>query len=109
MDHQLITTMFELPGYHITKNLGLVRGITVRSRSVLGSIGASFQQMMGGNVGLYTELCEKAREEAYDIMVSHASAIGANAVVAVRYDANDIADGVTEVLCYGSAVTVQQA
>lgn len=107
MDHKNVTTAFELPNKKIVKNLGLVRGITVRSRSVLGSIGASLQTLVGGNISLYTELCEKTREESYDFMISHAEKLGANAVIAVRYDANEIADGVAEVLCYGTAVEVE--
>jgi uncharacterized protein YbjQ (UPF0145 family) len=106
MDHKNVTTAFELPGKQIINNFGLVRGITVRSRSVFGSFGASLQTMFGGNISLYTELCEKAREEAYELMIAHAAAMGANAVIGVRYDANEIAAGVTEVLCYGTAVQV---
>jgi uncharacterized protein YbjQ (UPF0145 family) len=105
MDHSLVTTGFELTGKRISRQFGVVRGITVRSRSVLGNIGAAFQQMLGGNISLYTELCEKARTEAYELMIQHAQAVGANAVIGVRYDANEISDGVTEVLCYGTAVT----
>jgi len=106
MDHTNVTTAFELPGKRIVRNLGLVRGITVRSRSVLGSFGASLQTLVGGNITLYTELCEKTREESYELMIQHAAALGANAVIAVRYDANEIAQGVAEVLCYGTAVEV---
>jgi uncharacterized protein YbjQ (UPF0145 family) len=105
MDHSLVTTGFELSGRRISRSYGVVRGITVRSRSVLGNIGAAFQQLVGGNISLYTELCEKARTEAYELMISHAQAVGANAVIGVRYDANEISDGVTEVLCYGTAVS----
>jgi uncharacterized protein YbjQ (UPF0145 family) len=107
MDHNNVTTAFELPGKKINKSFGLVRGITVRSRSILGSIGASLQTITGGNITLYTELCEKAREEAYELMIDHAAKLGANAVIAVRYDANEIAQGVAEVLCYGTAVEVE--
>jgi uncharacterized protein YbjQ (UPF0145 family) len=107
MDHNNVTTAFELPGKKIVRNFGLVRGITVRSRSILGSIGASLQTIAGGNITLYTELCEKAREEAYELMIEHAGAMGANAVIAVRYDANEVAQGVAEVLCYGTAVQVE--
>lgn len=107
MDHQNVTTALELPGKKITKNLGLVRGITVRSRSVIANIGAGFQTMVGGNITLYTSLCEKSREEAYEMMIKHAEEIGANAIVSVRYDANEIASGVAEVLCYGTAVVVE--
>ena len=108
MDKTNITTAFTLDGYKITKNLGIVRGITVRSRSVFGTIGAGFQTLVGGNISIYTELCEKAREEAFDILVSHGDKIGANAIIGMRYDANEIAQGVTEVLCYGTAVVVEK-
>ncbi|HLJ84447.1 MAG TPA: YbjQ family protein [Candidatus Eremiobacteraceae bacterium] len=107
MDHSLVTTAFELPGRAITRTLGLIRGITVRSRSIIGNIGASLQSLFGGNITLYTELCEHARTEAYDIMIQHATAVGANAIIGVRYDATEIAPGITEVLCYGTAVMVQ--
>ena len=107
MDHSLVTTAFELPGHAITRTLGLIRGITVRSRSIIGNIGASLQSLFGGNITLYTELCEHARAEAYDIMIQHATAVGANAIIGVRYDATEIAPGITEVLCYGTAVIVQ--
>ena len=106
MDHSNITTALELPGKKIVKNFGLVRGITVRSRSIFGTFGASIQTIFGGNISLYTELCETAREEAYEIMVSHAQMWGANAIISVRYDANEVTQGVTEVLCYGTAVEV---
>jgi uncharacterized protein YbjQ (UPF0145 family) len=109
MDANNITTAFQLDGYHITKNLGIVRGITVRSRSVLGNIGAGFQALVGGNISIYTELCEKARVEAFEIMMRHASQIGANAIIGMRYDANEVAQGITEVLCYGTAVVVEKA
>lgn len=107
MDHTNITTTFELPGKRITKTFGLVRGITVRSRSIFGQIGGAFQTLVGGNITLYTQLCEKAREESYEIMIQHAEALGANAIVGVRYDANEVMPGVTEVLCYGTAVQVE--
>lgn len=106
MDHKNITTAFELPNKKIVENLGLVRGITVRSRSIFGSIGASFQTLAGGKISLFAELCEKSREEAYDLMLKHADELGANAIIAVRYDANEVMQGVTEVLCYGTAVKV---
>jgi uncharacterized protein YbjQ (UPF0145 family) len=106
MDHSLVTTAFELPGHAITRTLGLIRGITVRSRSVFGNFGAAIQSLFGGNITLYSELCEHARIEAYDIMIQHATAVGANAIIGVRYDATEIAPGITEVLCYGTAVTV---
>jgi len=105
MDHSLVTTAFELSGRRISRQFGVVRGITVRSRSVFGNIGAVFQIFLGGNISLYTELCEKARTEAYELMIAHAQALGANGVIGVRYDANEVMDGVTEVLCYGTAVT----
>lgn len=103
----LVTTSNEVQGYRVTRHLGVVRGLTVRSRSVLGNIGASLQTLLGGNITLYTELAEKARQEAYDLMVQHAREQGANAVIAMRYDANEITDGVTEVLAYGTAVVVE--
>jgi uncharacterized protein YbjQ (UPF0145 family) len=103
----LVTTTNEIEGHRVTKYLGLVRGITVRSRSVLGNIGAGFQSLFGGNISIYTDLAEKAREEAYELMVQHAAQVGANAVIAMRYDANEITDGITEVLAYGTAVVVQ--
>ena len=106
MDHGNVTTCLELPGKQIVRSFGLVRGITVRSRSVFGSFGASLQTLFGGNISLYTELCERAREEAYELMIAHAAALGANALIGVRYDANEISPGVTEVLCYGTAVQV---
>jgi len=102
----MVTSAFDLPGHRITQNHGIVRGIVVRSRSVVGSFGASLQTLLGGNITLYTELCEKAREDAYELMVAHAMGHGANAVIGMRYDANDVAAGVTEVLAYGTAVTV---
>jgi uncharacterized protein YbjQ (UPF0145 family) len=106
-DHRLVTTAFELQGFTVMYNLGVVRGIIVRSRSAIGSIGASFQQLFGGNITLYTELCEQARREAYEIMIQHAAALGANAIIGCRYDATEITQGVTEVLCYGTAVLVR--
>jgi uncharacterized protein YbjQ (UPF0145 family) len=105
-DHALVTSAFELPGHTIVRNYGLVRGIIVRSRSVLGNIAAGFQQMIGGNISIYTELCEQARSDAYEIMIQHAAQVGANAIIGARYDATEITQGVTEVLCYGTAVTV---
>src|SRR6516225_11442808 len=104
-----VTTAFELPGHRITKNLGIVRGIVVRSRSLIGNIGAGLQTLFGGNITLYTELCEKARSDAYEQLLQHAQDLGANAVIGVRYDANDIMQGVTEVLCYGTAVVVESS
>jgi uncharacterized protein YbjQ (UPF0145 family) len=104
----MVTTAFDFEGYKITKNLGIVRGITVRSRSVIGNIGAGIQTIFGGQITIYQELCEKAREEAFELMVAHAIQMGANAVVGMRYDANEVASGITEVLAYGTAVTVDQ-
>lgn len=104
----MVTTLFDMPGYKITKNLGMVRGIVVRSRSILGTLGASLQTIVGGNITLYTDMCEQTREEALDLMMEHAAEHGANAVVGVRYDANEIMQGVTEVLAYGSAVIVER-
>ena len=106
MDRTAITTAFELEGYRVSRYLGIVRGITVRSRSVIGNFGASLQTLIGGNITIYTELCEHARAEAFDIMVRHAEALGANAIIGMRYDATEIAPGVTEVLAYGTAVVL---
>src|SRR5436309_14064518 len=106
MDHNLVTTGFELNGFRIVRHFGIVRGIIVRSRSVVGNIGAAFQQLVGGNISIYTQLCEQARNDAYELMIQHAQQVGANAIVGVRYDATEITSGVTEVLCYGSAVYV---
>ncbi len=104
-----VTTADQLHGFRIVRPLGIVRGITVRSRSVIGNLGAALQTLVGGNISIYTELCEKARQEAFELMLQHAAAMGANAVVAMRYDANDVAEGVTEVLAYGTAVQVEAA
>jgi uncharacterized protein YbjQ (UPF0145 family) len=103
----LVTTALELPGYRLTRNIGVVRGIVVRSRSIVGTIGASLQTLVGGNITLYTELCEKARGDAYQLLLEHAASAGANGIVAMRYDANEIAPGVTEVLAYGTAVIAE--
>jgi len=105
--HPLTTTTFELPGYRATKSWGVVRGIVVRSRSIIGNIGANIQSLFGGNITLYTELCERAREDAFNQMLAHAGRLGANAVVGVRYDATEIGNGITEVICYGTAVSVE--
>jgi uncharacterized protein YbjQ (UPF0145 family) len=105
--HPLTTTTFELPGYRVVKCFGVVRGIIVRSRSIVGNIGASVQSLFGGNISLYTSLCERARGDAFNQMLAHAGELGANAVVGVRYDATEIAPGITEVLCYGTAVHVE--
>lgn len=108
MNHDLATTAFVLDGYQIVQNLGIVRGISVRSRSLFGTIGAKVETLFGGNIALLTTLCEKTRREAYDIMLEHAEHMGANAVVGVRYDATELMPGVSEVLCYGTAVVVEQ-
>ncbi len=108
MDTHLVTTTFTLDGYRITRNLGLVRGIVVRSRSIFGTIGAGLQTIVGGNITLLSELCEKTREQAFEKMVQHAEAEGANAVIGVRYDATEVMQSVTEVLCYGTAVVVER-
>jgi uncharacterized protein YbjQ (UPF0145 family) len=107
LDHNLITTTFELPGCEVVRTFGLVRGIVVRSRSVIGNIGASLQTIFGGNITIYTSLCEQARSEAYELMIRNAKGAGANALIGVRYDATEIAPGITEVLCYGTAVYVK--
>jgi uncharacterized protein YbjQ (UPF0145 family) len=109
IDPAWVTTAFDIQGARIVRNLGIVRGITVRSRSVVGSIGAAFQQLGGGNITLYTELAEHAREEAYQILVQHAAALGANGIIGMRYDATEISQGVTEVICYGTAVVFEAA
>jgi uncharacterized protein YbjQ (UPF0145 family) len=109
VNENMITTAFELPGYRVVRNLGLVRGITVRSRSIFGTIGASLETLIGGNITLFEEMCEKTREEALELMMQHAIERGANAVIGVRYDANEMMQGVTEVLAYGTAVTVERA
>jgi len=103
------STTFEIPGYRTKQSLGLVRGITVRSRSLLGTVGGALQTLVGGNITLFTELCEKTREEAFELMLAHARELGANGVVGVRYDATEVMDGVTEVLCYGTAVLLEPA
>ncbi len=104
---QSVTTAFDLPGQRVVKNLGVIRGIVVRSRSIVGTLGASLQTLVGGNITLYTELCENARADAFNLMLEHAAALGANAILGMRYDANEVAPGVTEVLAYGTAVVVQ--
>jgi len=106
--HIMTTTQFELDGYEIRRSLGIVRGIIVRSRSVIGTIGAGLQTLIGGNITLLTELCEKTRNDSFELMLQHAAQFGANAVVGVRYDATEIMNGVTEVLCYGTAVVVEK-
>ena len=104
-----VSTTNDLSGYNITQQLGVVRGITVRSRSVVGNLGGAIQSIFGGNITIYTELAERARQEAFDLMVRHAQHLGADAIIAMRYDANEIMDGITEVLAYGTAVKVQRA
>ena len=108
IDQQLITTSNELEGYRITKHLGIVRGITVRSRSLLGNIGGGIQSLFGGQLSIYVELCEKTREEAFQYMIHQANERGANAIINMRYDANEVMSGITEVLAYGSAVVVEK-
>jgi uncharacterized protein YbjQ (UPF0145 family) len=108
MQQAFTSTSFNIEGYRTTHNLGVVRGIIVRSRSVVGNIGAALQTIIGGNITIYTQLCEKTRNDAFDLMMGHAAALGANAVIGVRYDATEIGQGVTEVLCYGTAVIVEQ-
>ncbi len=108
MHESMTTTAFSLEGYRVTANYGVVRGITVRSRSVFGTIGAGLQTLLGGNITLFTRLCEETRDDAYAMMLLHAEQLGANAVIGVRYDATEVMSGVSEVLCYGTAVTVVQ-
>lgn len=108
LNHAMVTTALELPGYKVVTNLGVVRGIVVRSRSILGSIGAGLQTLVGGDITLLTELCEKTRADAFDRMIAHAEEHGANAIISARYDANDLMQGVTEVLAYGTAVVVEK-
>jgi uncharacterized protein YbjQ (UPF0145 family) len=108
ISHAMTTTQFDLDGYQVVRSLGIVRGIIVRSRSIFGTIGASLQTLVGGNITLLTNLCEKTREDSFDLMLQHAAQLGANAVVGVRYDAAEVMQGVTEVLAYGTAVIVQQ-
>ena len=108
LTHPLTTTAFDLPGYRTVKSFGVVRGIIVRSRSVIGNVGASIQALFGGNISLYTELCDRARGDAFNLMIQHAGEMGANAIIGVRFDATEIAPGITEVLCYGTAVFVER-
>jgi uncharacterized protein YbjQ (UPF0145 family) len=107
MDETMTTTTFELPGYRVVETLGLVRGVTVRSRSLFGTIGAKVETLFGGHISMLTTLCERARADAFDILLAHAQKVGANAVLGIRYDATEIMSGVTEVLCYGTAVVVE--
>jgi uncharacterized protein YbjQ (UPF0145 family) len=108
VDMSFVTTAFEIPGYRVVKTLGLVRGIVVRSRSIFGTLGASLQTIVGGNITLFTDMCEKTREDALELMLQHASERGGNAVIGMRYDANEVMQGVTEVLAYGTAVQVER-
>ena len=108
IDPHMITTTFTLDGYRVVRNLGIVRGIIVRSRSVFGTIGAGLQTLVGGDITLFTNLCEETRAHAFDRMAQHAAAMGANAIIGVRYDATEVMNGVTEVLCYGTAVEVRR-
>lgn len=105
----MTTTAFEIAGYRTVKSIGLIRGIIVRSRSIVGNIGAGFQALVGGNITLYTKLCERTRKDAFELMLKHAEEVGANAVIGVRYDATEVASGITEVLCYGTAVVVKES
>ena len=105
--HEFVTTAFELPGYRVKRNFGVVRGIVVRSRSIVGTIGAGLQTIVGGNISLFSKLCEQTRSDAFELMLQHAGALGANAVIGARYDATEIMNGVTEVLSYGTAVEVE--
>ena len=106
--HNMVTTTFDLPGYRIARNLGVVRGIVVRSRSVVGTIGASLQTIVGGNITLFTRLCEQTRADSFDLMLQHAAELGANAIIGARYESTELMNGVTEVLAYGTAVTVER-
>jgi uncharacterized protein YbjQ (UPF0145 family) len=108
LDPSLVTTAFELDGYRVVRNYGIVRGIIVRSRSVFGTIGAGLQTLVGGDITMFTKLCEETRQHAFDRMVQHAAELGANAVIGMRYDATEVMQGVTEVLCYGTAVRVER-
>jgi uncharacterized protein YbjQ (UPF0145 family) len=109
MDHKFTTTAFTLDGFRVTRNLGVVRGIIVRSRSIFGTVGASLQTLIGGNISLFTSLCEKTRNDAFESMLKHAQELGANAEIGIRYDATEVMGGVTEVLCYGTAVVVERS
>jgi uncharacterized protein YbjQ (UPF0145 family) len=107
IENRMTTTAFELPGFTIKKNMGMVRGVVVRSRSIVGTIGGGLQTLIGGNITLFTSLCEKARSDAFELMIEHAKKMGANAIIGVRYDATGVGSGVTEVLAYGTAVVVE--
>lgn len=108
LTHSMVTTAFEIDGYEVVRNLGVVRGIVVRSRSIFGTIGAGLQTIVGGNITILTDLCEQTRQHAFDLLVQHANQMGANAVIGFRYDATEVMQGVTEVLAYGTAVVVKQ-
>jgi uncharacterized protein YbjQ (UPF0145 family) len=108
LDHAFTTTAFSFDGYRVTKNLGMVRGIMVRSRSIFGTVGGSLQTLLGGNISLFTSLCERTRSDAFELMLKHAEERGANAVVGIRYDATEVISGVSEVLCYGTAVLIER-
>jgi len=107
--HEYVTTAFDLPGFRVKRNLGVVRGIVVRSRSIVGTIGAGLQTIVGGNISLFTKLCEQTRSDSFDLMIQHANDLGADAIIGARYDATEIMNGVTEVLAYGTAVTLERA
>jgi len=107
--HEFVTTAYDLPGYRVTRNFGIVRGIVVRSRSILGTLGAGLQTMVGGNISIFSNLCEQTRSDAFELMIQHAGQLGANAVIGMQYDATEIMQGVTEVLAYGTAVQVEPA
>lgn len=107
VSHELVTTAFDLPGHRVIRNFGIVRGIVVRSRSIVGTIGAGLQTIVGGNISIFTNLCEQTRSDAFELMLQHAAQLGANAVIGARYDATEIMNGVTEVLAYGTAVRVE--
>src|SRR5207253_4757443 len=109
LTNAMVTTAFQLDGFRVVRTLGVVRGIMVRSRSIFGTIGGSLQTLVGGNISLFTSLCEKTRGEAFELMLAHAQQLGANAVVGIRYDATEVMNGVTEVLCYGTAVVVERS
>lgn len=107
--HEYVTTAFELPGFRVKRNLGVVRGIVVRSRSIVGTIGAGLHTIVGGNISLFSKLCEQTREDSFNLMIQHANDLGADAIIGARYDATEIMNGVTEVLAYGTAVTIEPA
>ena len=109
MQHDMVSGTFELPGYRVTRNLGIVRGLTVRSRSIVGNVLGGLQSLLGGDISVYTELCEQARTQAFSLMCQHADQVGADAIIALRYDATELMQGLTEVLCYGTAVKVEKA